>query len=147
MKIRTINNAERICALLAEGYTLRQIARELSFRSASAIVNWANEDTAFRERYAGAMELRCARMAEEILEISDNASNDWMEREGLTVPDHENVQRSRLAPSQENPPALWAGSKVVELRDPPGRPIPRSAHCSARSDARRRCPPSSLAIH
>ena len=96
MKIRTINNAERICAMLAEGYTLRQIARELSFRSASAIVNWANEDTAFRERYAGAMELRCARMAEEILEISDNASNDWMEREGLIVPDHENVQRSRL---------------------------------------------------
>ena len=96
MKLRTINNAERICALLAEGYTLRQIARELSFRSASAIVNWANEDAGFRERYARAMDLRCERMAEEILEISDDGSNDWMEREGLIVPDHENVQRSRL---------------------------------------------------
>lgn len=45
-------NAERICALLAEGHTLRQIALELSFRSASAVVNWANEDATFRERYA-----------------------------------------------------------------------------------------------
>jgi hypothetical protein len=35
MKLRTINNAERIFALLAEGYTLRQIARDLGFRSAS----------------------------------------------------------------------------------------------------------------
>src|SRR4051812_6135696 len=96
MKLRTSSNAERICALLAEGYTLRQIARELSFRSASAIVNWANEDAAFRERYVRAMELRSERMAEEIVEISDDGSNDWMKRQGLIVPDHENVQRSRL---------------------------------------------------
>jgi cell division protein YceG involved in septum cleavage len=109
MKIRTANNAERICALLIEGYTLRQIARELGFRSASAIVNWANEDATFRERYARAMELRCERMAEEILEISDNGSNDWMEREGLIVPDHENVQRSRLRVDSRK----WLLSKMM----------------------------------
>ena len=108
-QLRTTDNAERICALLAEGYTLRQIARELGLRSASTIVNWANEDTTFRERYARAMELRCERMADEILEISDNASNDWMEREGLIVPDHENVQRSRLRVDSRK----WLMSKML----------------------------------
>jgi hypothetical protein len=34
---RPLRGAKPICALLTEGYTLRQIARELSFRSASAI--------------------------------------------------------------------------------------------------------------
>lgn len=94
-KLRTPDNAERVCTLLAEGYTLRQVAKEIGC-TAPAITTWAREDDEFATRYARAMELRCERMAEEILEISDDGSNDWMEREGEAVADHEHIQRSKL---------------------------------------------------
>jgi predicted transcriptional regulator len=97
--IRNPVNAERICALITEGYTLRQIASELGCTS-GAIAIWAGEDEAFAKRYARAMDLRTDRMAEEILDIADDGSNDWVEREQdgrtVTVADHEHIQRSKL---------------------------------------------------
>lgn len=35
-------------------------------------------------------------MADEIIEIADDGSNDWMEREGKAAPNGEMVNRSRL---------------------------------------------------
>lgn len=93
--IRNSHNADRICSLIADGYTLRQVAREIGC-VASAITVWASEDEDFAARYARAMQLRTDRMAEEILDISDDGANDWMEREGVEVPDHEHMQRSKL---------------------------------------------------
>jgi hypothetical protein len=95
MAIRTPENADLICERLGEGYTLRQIARELDC-TAGAISIWASEDEGFAKRYARAMELRADRMAEEIQEIADDGSNDWMEREGLEVANGEHIQRSKL---------------------------------------------------
>jgi hypothetical protein len=46
-KLRTPENADRICALLAEGRTLRQIARELRIESASSITDWVRGDAEF----------------------------------------------------------------------------------------------------
>lgn len=99
-KLRTPENAERICELIAEGYTLRQVARDIE-ASASKISEWAREDAVFGEQYARAMEARWDRMAEEIQEISDEGTNDWMQRELdageiVSVPDHEHIQRSKL---------------------------------------------------
>jgi len=71
-KLRTAGNADRVCALLAEGCTLRQIAGELRIESASSITDWVRADAEFAAHYARAMELRCERMAEEILEIADD---------------------------------------------------------------------------
>lgn len=93
--LRTPENADRICEMLADKRTLREIARELNC-TAPAITTWAREDAEFATRYARAMDLRCDLMAEEILEISDDGSNDWMEREGIKVADHEHIQRSKL---------------------------------------------------
>lgn len=98
--IRNPETADLICERIAEGFTLRQIAKEIGCTSA-AITTWAREDDGFATRYARAMDLRCERMAEEILEISDDGSNDWMEREiaegvTATVADHEHIQRSKL---------------------------------------------------
>lgn len=99
-KLRKPENAELICERLAEGFTLTQIARELGC-VASAITKWADQDAEFGARYARAMDARTDRMAEEILAISDDGSNDWMVREqeggeAITVADHEHIQRSKL---------------------------------------------------
>jgi len=113
--IRNPGNAERICALIAEGYTLRQIAREIGGEShGSAITAWARDDEAFATQYARAMDLRADRMADELLEISDDGTNDWVERqigdgEVVTVADHEHIQRSKLRVDTRK----WLMSKMM----------------------------------
>lgn len=55
----------------------------------------------FAARYVRARELQAEHWADQIVDISDDGSNDWMERnrqDGSSemVPDHEHVTRSRL---------------------------------------------------
>jgi hypothetical protein len=70
-KLRTPENASRICGLLAEGISLRQIAKELHIESAGSITDWARDDAEFAVQYARGMELRCHRLADELLELAD----------------------------------------------------------------------------
>jgi hypothetical protein len=78
--LRTPENADRICAMLEEGYSLRQIAKELGQKSEAEIVRWGNgtdreaqRDEAFVQRYARAMVARWECMAEEVIEIADQS--------------------------------------------------------------------------
>lgn len=91
----------RVCALIADGYTLRQIAKLPDMPAKSTILAWAAADEAFRVPYSRAMELRAEALADEIIDISDDGSNDWREREvkeGWVVQEvnQENINRSRL---------------------------------------------------
>jgi transcriptional regulator with XRE-family HTH domain len=73
-RLQTAENADRICALLEEGWTLRQIAKELGFKTDSEIVRWGNNADGphgFAQRYARAMVARYERMAHEVIEIAD----------------------------------------------------------------------------
>lgn len=97
--------AEEICRRLAAGQTLREICRDADMPAPPTVVGWARGDcpptTDFAERYARAREIGWELMAEEALEISDDGSNDWVERKTAdggteTVLDHEHVTRSRL---------------------------------------------------
>ena len=96
--------AAEICARLAAGETLREICRTEGMPPHSTVAGWT-EDAAtapgFGEQYARARSLGLEVMAEEILEIADDARNDWMERQTgdghtVTVPDQELIARSRL---------------------------------------------------
>lgn len=88
--------ADRICAGLADGMTLRQVCRQDGMPSEAAVRQWQDAHEDFASQYARAREKGYLRMAEELLEIADDGSNDWMEREGVRVVDHEHVARSRL---------------------------------------------------
>lgn len=55
------------------------------------------EDEAFRLQYRRAREDQADYFADEILEIADDSTNDFMERkDGTEYCDQENIQRSRL---------------------------------------------------
>jgi len=71
--IRTQANAERICALLAEGKSLRQIGAMRDMPCAEAIREWLNVDAAFAAQYARAREEQADHYADEIVAIADRA--------------------------------------------------------------------------
>lgn len=93
--------ASTICEQLAEGKTLREICRAEGMPPESTVRNWALTDReGFAAQYTRAREIGYHSMADELLEISDDAKNDWMERnadenEGWQA-NGEHMQRSRL---------------------------------------------------
>lgn len=70
--------------------------------STSAVLRWVRQFPEFRQRYVQARESLLEHWAEEITEIADDGSNDWMERRGEEgapagwVANGEHIQRSRL---------------------------------------------------
>ena len=92
--------AEEICGLLAEGQSLAEICRRDDMPARSMVYRWLAANAEFRDRYVRAREAQADRFADEILEIADDSTNDWVERrqgeETIRVVDHEHIQRSRL---------------------------------------------------
>lgn len=91
---------EEICALLMEGYSLRGICEREGMPALSAICLWLAKDAGFMEQYARAREVQAEVMADEILEIADDATNDYVERAtkngAVVLVDHDHINRSRL---------------------------------------------------
>lgn len=89
-----------ICERLAEGQSLREICRSEDMPAASTAFKWLSQNEDFAERYARAKEIGIEAIAEDILDIADNASNDWMGRNDEDNKAYafngEHVQRARL---------------------------------------------------
>lgn len=90
-----------ICDLIVDGLSVREIGARAEMPEARTIWRWAASNDEFRQHYAQAMEIRADRMAEEIISIADDGTNDWMERQSddekaMYVLNGEHVQRSRL---------------------------------------------------
>jgi hypothetical protein len=93
--------ADRICADLASGMTLREVCRQEAMPDPSAVIQWKNDDRCgFAQQYARAREAGYEIMADDLVEIADDGTNDYMQREterGVEVlVDHDHVTRSRL---------------------------------------------------
>jgi transposase-like protein len=94
--------AERILHELADGRTVRDICRAVGMPASATVRLWVVENRdGFAARYRQAREFARDDMEEELLEIVDDGRNDWMERRTRaggreTVPNRENIQRSRL---------------------------------------------------
>ena len=93
--------AKKICLRIASGESLREISRDKDTPAMSTVMLWvANDKEGFSEQYAKACEARLYFHAEELIDIADDATNDWMERndpnnEGWRA-NGEAVNRSRL---------------------------------------------------
>lgn len=115
--IYTTAIATKICEMLVEGKSLRQVCEEPGMPNKATVLRWlADEKRAvFRDQYARAREMQAEAIADEILEIADDGRNDWMEivgKEGDTVGwrvNGEAVQRSRLRVDSRK----WLLSKML----------------------------------
>lgn len=92
--------ANEICERIAQGEPLRQICRDDHMPGWVAVYRWLQTYPEFSEHFARSRELGFDAIAEETLDISDDARNDWMEKQGKDSEGYqlngEHVQRSKL---------------------------------------------------
>lgn len=111
--------AEEILTRIMGGESLREVCRSGGMPARSTVHLWVAKGkegeepyNTFSDRYAKACEIRAYEMFDELMEIADNGSNDWMDRngegEGWQL-NGEALQRSRLRVDARK----WALSKMI----------------------------------
>jgi hypothetical protein len=121
--------ADKICDLLAEGMSLREICRQDGFPSVGAVCRWLGKNEEFHKQYARAREAQADAIADEILDIADNAKNDWMIRDGKPVENHESIRRAQLRIDSRKwlagkmRPKKYSDKIISEVSGPDGNPI------------------------
>lgn len=96
--------ASEICARIADARSLRSVCLDDDMPDQRTVYRWLADakNEQFRQQYARAREAQADAIFDEILDIADDGSNDWMERhdaEGGNVGWKENgeaIGRSRL---------------------------------------------------
>ena len=103
-----------ILARMMEGQSLSEICRADDMPARSTVNLWLASDPELSDKYARAAEVRADVLFDELMDIADDGTNDWMERKtadgstGETVLNGEHVQRSRLRIDARK----WALSKM-----------------------------------
>jgi hypothetical protein len=92
--------ADIICERIADGESLRSICLAEEMPSKTSVFKWLGQHQAFADQYARAREAQADAIFDEILDISDDGANDWMERHDKENPgwvaNGEALQRSKL---------------------------------------------------
>lgn len=74
--------AHSICERIADGESLRSICRDDTMPAKSTVMAWLADDAhqEFRTKYALAREIQADGFVDEMVEIADDGTNDWMEK-------------------------------------------------------------------
>ena len=125
--------AAEICSRIAGNEKVSDICLDDHMPAPSTVYLWLSKHKDFSEQYAQAQADRTHGMAEEILDISDDGQNDWMEKhhgdDVAWVTNGEALQRSRLRVDTRK----WLMSKMLpkkygdkvtqEHSGPDGKPL------------------------
>ena len=126
---------DAICDRIADGESLRSICESDGMPSKTSVMRWLLPDDAqaLRDQYARARELQADTLFDDMLDIADDARNDWMERRGEEdagwVANGEHIQRSRLRIDSRKwmagklKPKVYGDKQAVEMSGPDGGPI------------------------
>lgn len=93
--------ADAICAQLSLGYSIRTVCHGEDMPSVQTIFTWFRKHPEFLEQYTRAKQEAADAMAEDVLDIADDATNDYMMVTGKDGHEAyqlngEHIQRSRL---------------------------------------------------
>lgn len=104
--------ADEICTQLAEGNSLRTVCKAESMPCVKTVFTWLRIYPEFLQQYEKAKEESADLHAEDMLDIADNGSNDWMsandpENPGFKL-NGEHINRSRLRVDTRK----WIASKL-----------------------------------
>lgn len=108
--LKTPKLLAEICALMAQGLSLRKICARDDMPDMSSVFLWLSQDSEFTEQYARAREQQAEAIFEEIFEISDDGINDTYEdKDGNERTNHDVIARSKLRVDTRK----WALSKML----------------------------------
>lgn len=129
--------ADRICLRLMNGESLRSICSDEGMPARSSVHEWLIENQQFADQYARAREVQADTYADEIVDISDDGSNDYMTRTiGETeaeVVNPEAIQRSKLRVEARKwvaaklRPKKYGDAQLVKLGDADGNSLDLAA--------------------
>ena len=94
--------ADKICAELANGYSLRTVCKAEDMPCKATIFNWLRTHKEFLDQYARAKTESVDTLVDDMIDIADDATNDWMEvhgEDGSVIGyklNGEHIQRSKL---------------------------------------------------
>ena len=108
--------ATTICARIASGESVRSICQDDDMPVKSTVMLWLidGEHQFFSDQYAKARQIQAETLADELFDIADDGTNDWMKRAGKDgeeayILNGEAVARSRLRVDTRK----WFLSKVL----------------------------------
>lgn len=104
--------ADKLCAGLAVGESLRTVCSGEGMPCVATVFNWFRSQDGFLEQYTRAKQESADALTDEMLDIADDATNDWMLRNGDENVGYdfkgEHVQRSKLRIETRK----WLASKL-----------------------------------
>lgn len=127
--------ADTICERIADGESLRSICLDEDMPSKSMVFRWLATNVEFRDQYTIAREVQADAIFDEVIDIADDASNDWMERkngDGESIGwqlNGDHVRRSQLRIDARKwiagklRPKVYGDKIVQEQTGPNGGPI------------------------
>jgi hypothetical protein len=124
---------DEICHRLAEGESLARICKDEHMPKPWTVYDWLDRTPEFLTQYNRARELQADYYADEIADIADDATNDYMDLQvksgTIRVLDKEHVQRSRLRVDTRKwiacklKPKKYGEFSRQEMSGPDGGPI------------------------
>ena len=137
--------AAAICAEIAVGKCLREICASAGMPGMTTVFRWLAQHEEFRAMYGAARQAQADYLAEELLEIADDARNDWVERRRedgtiVTVLNGEHIQRSRVRIDTRKwllaklQPKKYGDVQQTQLTGPGGGPLQVERSLSALGD-------------
>ena len=91
---------DRICSEIANGKSLRTICNMDGMPDKRKVFEWVSKYPDFKAKYDVAIRERAHAYVEEMMDIADNGTNDWMENNDPDNPgwkfNGEHVQRSKV---------------------------------------------------
>lgn len=101
---------DRICAEMIDGKSLRSICAQEGMPSKRTVMYWLRTRPEFKDAYRTAQQERAECWIEEIIEIADDSSADFVkDEEGNQRVDHDHIQRSRLRVDTRK----WIAAKMM----------------------------------
>ena len=100
--------ADRICARLSDGESLRSVCRDEGMPDKASVFRWLRTHQEFCDQYAIAKEESAESHADDIKDIADDISKDYEIVDGEVRVNNEAIQRSRLRVDTRK----WIASKL-----------------------------------
>ena len=104
--------AQEIChGIATSSFGIRKLKKQNKhWPSVETIFRWLHDNASFRQQYTRAKQEQIESYIDDVIDIADDATNDWMVNEkGTIVANHDHINRARLRIDTRK----WIASKLA----------------------------------